>query len=87
MISGNVGIWGMDIDINDSNSIMAAAAGLSRLKYCWVESKTRRVMIQFFWCFLQEKEKTRVFAKDSQTEARCEERGKIGAKVNKTTNL
>jgi hypothetical protein len=44
-------------------------------------------MIRFFWRFLREKEKTRVFAEDSQTEARrksFQEKGKIGANVNKT---
>jgi hypothetical protein len=40
-------------------------------------------MIQFFLVFLREKEKIRVFAKDSRAEARHEsfkERGKMGAK-------
>jgi hypothetical protein len=39
---------------------------------CWVESKTRRVMIRLFWFFLREKEKIRVVAKDSRAEARHE---------------
>jgi hypothetical protein len=33
---------------------------------------TRRVMIRFFLRFMREKEKTRVIAKDSRTEARRE---------------
>jgi hypothetical protein len=41
-------------------------------------------MIRFFLHFLREKEKTRVFSKDSQAKARREsfqEKGQIGAKV------
>jgi hypothetical protein len=44
-------------------------------------------MIQFFLRFLREKEKTRVFSKDSRAKARREsfqEKSQIGAKVFKT---
>jgi hypothetical protein len=44
-------------------------------------------MIRFFLRFLREKEKTRVFSKDSRAKARREsfqEKGQIGAKVFKT---
>jgi hypothetical protein len=47
-------------------------------------------MIRFFLRFLQEKEKTRVFDKDSRAEARCEsfqEKGEIGARVIKKAKL
>jgi hypothetical protein len=46
-------------------------------------------MIRFFLRFLREKEKTRVFDKDSRAEARCEsfqEKGEIGARVIKKQN-
>jgi hypothetical protein len=47
-------------------------------------------MIRFFLVFLREKEKIRVFAKDSRAEARHEsfkESGKMGAKILKTAKL
>jgi hypothetical protein len=54
--------------------VSLAWLGVSEVGFdcCWVESMTRRVMIRFFFVFLWEKEKTRVFDKDLRAEARCD---------------